>query len=380
MRFILGIILVFFFAPFSAQAATGADLSISASGIFFSEEVLVVGDSVRIYAQISNVGDVDVSGYVSFYQGSIPIGDSQVVSVRSGGTLDEVFVDFIVPSGDFNIRAEIRGTDPQDENPDNDVAITGLFTPIEDADADGVEDGEDNCPNTANPSQTDTDEDGQGDACDDDDDNDTITDEVEEEIGTDPLDQDTDDDGVKDDEDVYPTDPNRSAEVLEPELYSEDMDSGSETGDQTDDTDAIEDIVDSVSDEANEEVQTESSVTRNSLMVSPNAVFTYDQLNWNTYRFRAQVPSEPGYAYEWNFGDGVNSTRQEVEHTFHGYGDFTVQLRTADPSGRVSHDAATVSISFFDLGNRLVQLLIGILGILLVLALSVAVGVGRSKE
>lgn len=379
MRFVLGIIFFLVLAPFSAHAATGADLAISASEIFFSEDVLVVGDNVRIYAQISNVGDVDVSGYVSFYQGSIPIGDSQVVSVRSGGTLDEVFVDFVVPSGSFNIRAEIRGTDPQDENPDNDVAITGLFTPIEDADGDGIEDEEDNCPNTANAAQTDTDGDGLGDACDDDDDNDTITDEVENEIRTDPLDQDTDNDGVSDDDDFFPTDPNRSTEdsVEDVEVIENGTDEGVE---DTEDTGEVEGVEETEETDEEDETGSGSSVTRSSLMVSPNAVFTYDQISWNTYLFRAQVPSDPGYVYEWNFGDGVTSTRQEVEHTFHGYGDFTVQLRTTDPSGRVSHDAATISISFFDLGNRLVQILIGILVILMILALSVAVGVGRNKQ
>ena len=70
----------------------------------------------------------------------------------------------------------------------------------DDSDEDGVEDSADNCPSTANAEQTDTDSDGQGDACDSDDDNDGIADAVD----TCPLDatNDVDNDGVCDAGDI----------------------------------------------------------------------------------------------------------------------------------------------------------------------------------
>lgn len=63
-----------------------------------------------------------------------------------------------------------------------------------DSDGDGHEDGGDNCPVDASDDFTDTDNDGRGDICDTDDDADGLSDVVEAELGTNPLDNDTDDD------------------------------------------------------------------------------------------------------------------------------------------------------------------------------------------
>jgi hypothetical protein len=74
---------------------------------------------------------------------------------------------------------------------------TFTATPLPDADGDGVPDSADNCVNTPNPDQLNTDADNAalsragadalGDACDDDDDGDGYTDAQEIELGTDPL-------------------------------------------------------------------------------------------------------------------------------------------------------------------------------------------------
>jgi hypothetical protein len=153
---------------------------------------------------VHNYGTKDVLGYVQFFAGPTLIGESQVISVRAGGLSDEIFVDWIVPSGNFNIRVDIKGQTPRDENPANDSALTGLFYPEKDEDGDGIIDKNDNCPNISNPDQADTDGDGIGNSCDSDDDNDGLSDSDEITIGTNPVDPDSDDDGIFDGRDNCP--------------------------------------------------------------------------------------------------------------------------------------------------------------------------------
>jgi hypothetical protein len=102
---------------------------------------------------------------------------------------------FVLPDGPYNVRFVLNesahnpvnyGGPPTavwrgvllDEN--NAFEISDL-----DSDDDGLGDGCDNCPSTANEDQLDTDLDGVGNACDSDDDNDTVPDGAD----TDPLDE-----------------------------------------------------------------------------------------------------------------------------------------------------------------------------------------------
>ena len=77
-----------------------------------------------------------------------------------------------------------------------------------DRDQDGFADELDNCPDVANTDQANFDKDKLGDACDTDDDNDGLsdTDETSSEPPTNPLNPDTDGDGVNDALDAFPTD------------------------------------------------------------------------------------------------------------------------------------------------------------------------------
>jgi hypothetical protein len=367
------------------------DLGVKTNSISFSGS-LVAGQTVRVYVEVTNEGSEDVDGYVAFYQGTVPIGDTRVISVRAGGVPEEVYVDFVVPRGDFNIRTEIKGTDPGDENPDNDVAITKLFSPIIDDDGDGAENEDDNCPDDANSSQADTDADGAGDACDEDDDDDALSDEVEEELGTDPRDADTDGDGVADKSDAYPTDSART--VAEPVVVSVPVATRDAAAIAAADTSAAAGAVATAVDTVRADFQTDLDVTGSdaegdeasepvertrsaALSLSPKAIFSYERVAWNRLAFKAVTPTSDGYQFQWEFGDGATSSRSEVTHAYASSGEYQVTFKVIDPSGALSVDKTTVRVRFWTLENRVVDVLLACLALLAFVGTATVVWLSR---
>ena len=122
-------------------------------------------------------------------------------------------------SGDFDGETALIGTYGDDVGGGMGAGSAYAFVRRVDSDEDGVSDGSDNCPGTANVAQEDTDGDGTGDACDSDTDGDGVGDANDNCVkmanapqsdadgdGTgDVCDPDTDGDGVRDGEDNCPS-------------------------------------------------------------------------------------------------------------------------------------------------------------------------------
>lgn len=336
----------FFTVVFPMQVyAFSSDLGISASNIHFSEDDLYAGETVRLYATVRNHGVVDVSAKVIFYQGAVLIGSSQMVSVLADGGSDDVYVDYRIPRGTFNIRAVIQGQDPVDENPANNEAITGLFTSILDADRDGVLDQDDNCENDGNPDQADADVDGMGDVCD-----------------ADPYPQEE------------PRGNNVDAAMASNASQSEDMDQYANAQTRASDAPLGEVIpapsvgtvltstpsseVFIAADDVNIQAPAPSPglFGFGILAISPHAQFSYRQLDWRTYEFQAlQSEGKGSVTYAWDFGDGATSMQQSLTHAFPDAGHYVVTLAVLDEGGAFVSDAQMFDVSFFHLRNPWIQ-------------------------
>lgn len=362
----------FFFSPSFTYAAT-ADLSITANNIQFSKDVLYVGDTVRIYATVRNNSETDIAAKVIFYQGAVLIGSSQTISVLAGGGSDDVYVDYRVPAGTFNIRAVIQGQNPQDQNTSNDEAITGLLVSISDSDRDDIVDEEDNCKEERNTDQADQDRDGVGDVCD----------------------SDRDGDGVKNSSDAYPDDASLSAdpdaviESVPEEAPQEIVDPAPIVPDALVYTDAEPPEV--TYQETGPEAVAETTLELPSenpgifgfgtLSISPYAQFSYRQIDWRTYEFTA-LPSEGQgeITYGWDFGDGATSVQRTLVHAFPNAGQFVVTLAVLDEAGNVVSDAETFDISFFHLHNPWIQATLAALFFVLLGLMWLLVRMKESKE
>jgi len=407
MKKIIFFLSVLLIAPLTMLAADNSyDLGISPGDISFSKE-LVAGQKIRIYAAIHNLGNDDVSGYVTFYQGDKLIGDSQVISVRAGGLADEVFVDWVVPSGSFNIKADINGQKPKDENTNNDMAITAFLIPIPDTDGDGISDpndpdddndgvkddrepligtdplkadtdgdgcldGVDDAP--LNPEVcVDTDHDGIDDKKDNDDDNDGLSDSTENKIGTNPKNQDTDNDGVIDSQDYCPLDPrctkNPNAEaVANTNTNPNDNENLNINGNLNQQPELFLNLnANGVEEIAGDVI----NLNESEFLPQQNLFIIVTKKNWGTYIFKPELRGilDENLNYEWDFGDGTKANQKIAEHQFVSSGQYKISLKITGENDLALTATKELEISFFNLENIKLWIVLGILGFSLIFLL-----------
>ena len=202
--------------------STPTDILLSPNSVY---ENVSLGTIVGFFSTIDS--DSGNSHSYSFVSGS-GSDDNVSFTISGANLLTNTSIDYEAKTT-YSIRVQ---TNDQSSCYINSCTFTKTFTIqildiIEDIDGDGVNDDIDNCLNTANTDQLDTDLDGLGNACDDDDDNDGYNDEND----AFPLDSsqwlDTDLDGIADPLDNCPSTPN-----------SDQLDTDSdETGDVCDDDD-----------------------------------------------------------------------------------------------------------------------------------------------
>lgn len=336
---VFGIMLV---APLATHAALEYDLGVEHDDIRLSGGQVVVGKVMNVIARIHNYGTEDAKGYATFTQGGAVIGQSQEVSILAG-TYDDAWVEFTVPSGSFNISVQVYIVGDDDQNTTNNYEQTAVFTPDVDTDGDGV-----------------------GNLTDSDDDNDNLTDQRENELGTDPLKRDTDGDGHNDANDAYPLDPSRWQEPLPvaPIVIPKPIPIAAPAPVAKSAVKATPAIT--TAPVATEEI-TEPEVLSGSIVSKAqfdpgitNIAIVGQSTNWGTWEWRTDIPVEysDSYTYLWNFGDGGQSTDRLLTHRFPCAGTYQVKITVETADRTQLTDTKTVSVSWWHIGNWQVQLLI----------------------
>jgi len=144
-----------------------------AAGDSFGVSVSIDGDTVVIGA-VNDDTQGTRSGSAYIFTRSGTTWTQQAKLFASDGTADDILGNSV----SIDTNTVVAGAPGDDDQGSNSGSVY-IFSLNADPDGDGIIDPSDNCPDDANADQTDTDEDGIGDACDLDDDNDAIDDEFD---------------------------------------------------------------------------------------------------------------------------------------------------------------------------------------------------------
>lgn len=258
----------------TAATTTTESLSQAASYRTAIEAVSAILLNIRAAAQASNANSPETTdSLLSALAADLSDGeidgqaDGQAISAFSdvADIVSQINVDpatltipgtnILVADVESILVSEKQGTGVSTDSSDlEDGTASATPVPAEttsDLDDDGVADGVDNCPNTANQGQADFDEDGVGNACDSDDDNDGVADSQDAFPLNAAEDTDSDQDGVGDNGDNCPA-------VANANQADQDQDGLGNACDVDDDNDGVDDEIDAFPLDASETIDTDS--------------------------------------------------------------------------------------------------------------------------
>lgn len=102
------------------------DVSLSPGSVLFVPRDIYVGEPVRIYANIANLGSKDVTGQVGFYQGANLLAPPHPFSLRADSVTEDVWIDWTPTEGRYNIMVKADTTIP-DQSPSNNAFLTPMM-------------------------------------------------------------------------------------------------------------------------------------------------------------------------------------------------------------------------------------------------------------
>lgn len=198
---LLFLFLFFCFPSRIVAQETLKNIGFLTKNIWYSKTPFFDKDLIRIYTIINNSAKEDVIGKILFYSNKKIIGSSDF-SASNGGSGVIVWTDWQVAYGEQIISAKISEAKiAKKDGTFINVILENSESSIDSLDVD-----------------FDTDKDGIGNKEDNDDDNDGLLDEEELSLGLDPLNPDTDQDGVIDSIDIKPKDINISKQASSTEV------------------------------------------------------------------------------------------------------------------------------------------------------------------
>jgi len=390
-KFLLALSFLFLFS-FTAFAYDG-DISISNSDIRFSKSAVLEGNTVRIYATVTNPSKRDLLGVVRFFDGENQINGDQAISLFAGKT-DDVFLDWKPESwGTRTITVRIVPWEPNIDDPNNnsvsekvyveqdtdhdgianrvDADLDGDGTvneedafPLnasewEDTDGDGIgdnadlDDDNDGYPDTEDalpkdPTEyQDSDKDGIGDTADTDDDNDGVLDVDEIKLGLDPKNPDTDGDTIIDGQDAFPLDPK--------EWEDTDGDGIGDNADLDDDNDGIPDIEDQFPKNKAPVVK----IDHKNLFIDAKTPQTFTSTP--SYDEDGKIVS-----FKWLI-NGEEREGNSITYTFPAPGDYTISLTAIDDAGQAATKQFKINVINLEFYKAVFFMVIAILLALIIL-------------